>query len=501
MPYVIGLDIGTSSSKGIVVDVGNNRILSQAVCEHELIIPHPLHAEQWPESWINSAYQVIRESVKKSNINASEIKSIAISSLYGGSGAPIGLDFEPVAPCIIWMDRRAEKEVEWIKQNIDPDKMFDITGNYVNSYYGYVKMLWYKNNKPDIWKKIKYFVPPNNYVAYKMTGKLAVDISSAGNIGGIYDINTHKWSYDMMKELGIPAEMMPENLVECSDVVGEILPNIAREIGLSPSTLVIAGGVDAPVATFASGVLEKSDHVAMMGTSTCWGFLTEKSKLVKDMVSMPYVINCKKDIYSFGGASTSGALINWFRQNFGNMSYAELENYVNNTKAGSEGLLVLPYFMGERSPIWDAYASGMFFGLGLHHTKEHIYRAIVESTAFSLRHNIELAESKNVTLSDELIVVGGTSKSSSWLQIISDITNRQVKIIKENVEAPLGDAVLAALGAGLISDPKLVREWATLELKASPNSENQNLYDSMFNIYKELYKNTRSEMKSLKIGI
>ena len=498
MSYVIGLDIGTSSSKAIIVDVSNHQILASAVCEHELLIPKPLWAEQWPEGWLKSSYQVIKECTQKAKVNAKEVKAIAISSLYGGSGVPVGKDMEPVAPCLIWMDRRAEAEVQWVKDNIDLDKLFDITGNYVNSYYGYAKMLWFKKNQPDIWKKIRYFVPPNNYIAYKMTGNLAVDLSSAANIGGIYDINTHTWSEEMLQVLGIPRELCPDNLVECSDIVGGLLPKVAEELGLTTETLVIAGGIDAPVATFASGVLQKSDHVAMMGTSTCWGFLTEKSKLVRDMVSMPYVINCKKEIYSFGGASTSGALVNWFRQNFGETDYTQLEQYIKTTPAGAEGLLVLPYFMGERSPIWDAYASGVFFGLGLHHKKEHIYRAILESVAFSLRHNIELAQSQQVKLSEDLIVVGGTSKSDGWLQIISDITNRPVKIIKEDVEAPLGDAVLAALGAGLISDVNIVKQWGTLELKAQPSSKNQKLYDDMFGFYKQLYMNTKDQMKALK---
>lgn len=169
-----------------------------------------------------------------------------------------------------------------------------------------------------------------------------------------------------------------------------------------------------------------------------------------------------------------------------------------NSEPGARGLLALPYFMGERSPIWDAKSSGMFIGLGIEHRKSDLYRAILESTAFSLKHNIDLVKGKNLQLSNRLIVVGGTSKSKPWIQIIADVVQLPVYGIEEDVEAALGDAILAALGAGLITDLKIAGQWFTLNKIAEPNPDNAVIYNRLFAVYTAVYQKTKAEMAQLK---
>ncbi len=172
-----------------------------------------------------------------------EVAAICIDSLYGGSGIPVDAALEPLHPCLIWMDRRATAEVDWVRATLDLERMGAITGNGVDSYYGFTKMLWLANRRPDVFRATRYFVPPNAFVIQRLTGELAVDRSSAGNIGGVYDFANSRWSAEMLDALGIPAATMPERLVASTDVVGGLTAHAAAQLGLEPGTPVVAGGV------------------------------------------------------------------------------------------------------------------------------------------------------------------------------------------------------------------------------------------------------------------
>ena len=504
MEKVIGLDIGTQGTKAVLIDLKQG-ILCYTFSGYKPSYPKPLYAEQWPHVWEQAVYKVVQELLQKTGVNKNDIKAIAISSLYGGSGIPVDRYMTPIHPCLIWMDRRATKEVEWVRENIDLDMLYETTGNFVDSYYGFTKMMWLKNNKPDVWKDIHYLLSPNAYITYQLTGEVAIDYSSAGNIGGVFDIKKRTWSSDMLKKLDIPETYMPHRLVASSEIVGEIHRKGAEATGLLEGTAVISGGIDAAVATLAAGVFRPGTHIAMVGTSMCWGFITRDCNLSPGLVSMPYVYKPKEYVYSFGGAMTAGAIISWFIEQFGiaekeaarlldKSEYAFLETAASDIPAGSSGLIMLPYFMGERNPIWDPYALGTFVGLNLTHTRGHVYRSIMEGVAYSLRHNMEEV-SGLVDLNEDLIMVGGAAKSDLWTEIFSDITGYSIYTIKEDVEAPLGDALLAFMGYGLIDDPSKIREWFTIEERAIPNKNNKNIYDKGFSLYKELYHDLKSTMR------
>ncbi|AZR74952.1 hypothetical protein BBF96_14455 [Anoxybacter fermentans] len=482
------------------------KIIATSYKGYDVIKPQPLWAEQWPDVWLNATYYTIKTVIEKANLEPGQIKGIAISSLYGGSGIPVDKEIKPVAPCLIWMDRRAEAEVNWVKENIDLEELYKITGNTVDSYYGFTKMLWIKNNWPEVWKKINLFLPPNSYIIYHLTGEIAIDYSSAGNIGGIFDIKERKWSIKMLNQLGIPLEYQPQRLVASQEVVGEITKEASEKTGLKVGTPVIAGGIDAAVATLSAGAFKEGNHVAMIGTSMCWGFITEKTNLSSKLVSMPHVIDPLNKVYTFGGAATAGAVVRWFRDVFGRQelevenkldinAYSLLELGVKDIPAGSDGLLVLPYFMGERSPIWDSNARGTILGLSLYHSKGHLYKAFMEGVAYALRHNMEVVTDTDLKLDDEIIMVGGVSKSMVWPQIFADVTGYPIKIIKYDVEAPLGDALLAGLGTGVIDNPEILAEWLKYKTVIKPNAKNKEIYDRYFEEYKKVYLNLKENMK------
>lgn len=505
--YLIGTDIGTQGTKSVLVNE-KGKVLSEATREYDVITPKPNWAEVWPDVWVKAAFETIKEVIERANVPKKNIAGIAISGLYGGSGIPVDRNMEPLRPCLIWMDRRAVRETEWVKENVPKDLIFSITGNYVDSYYGFTKIMWIRNNEPEIWKKVYKFVTPKDYVIHRMTGCLAIDYSSAGNLGGVFDVKKLNWSKEMCDILGIPMEYLPERIVKSSEVVGKVKREVSQLCGLLEGTPVVAGGIDAPVAQLSAGALEEGEHVAMVGTSTCWGTVHDGSKLAFGLVSYPYVVYDTERIYTFGGSATTGALARWFKEQFaesetvvgeriGVSPYQLLDEEVKRVPPGSDGIVVLPYFMGERSPIWDPSARGVIFGVTLYHKRSHIYRALMEAGAYALRHNIEAGLKAGLKLNEECWIVGGVAKSSVWVKIFADVTGFKMRQVETLVEAPFGDAFLAGLGTGVIDKPERIKEWVKYKKPIEPEPENKKIYDKYYEIYLRLYESTKKLMQEL----
>ena len=283
MNYLLGTDIGTSGTKTILMDTDGN-LIAQDLQEYDVLTPKPLWAEQWPSVWLDAAKASIKNTVLKSGIPPENIRGIAVSGLYGGSGIPLDENMEPVRPCMIWMDRRAEKEANWVLESIGKEKLLEVTHNGADPYYGYTKILWMKNNEPENWRKTKLFLPPNDYVIYKLTGEVVIDYSSAGNIGGIFDMNNRTWSKEMMAAMDIPFSMMPEKIVESTDIVGGLTIEAAAELGLTAGMPVIASGIDCGAATIGLGVFDSGIYAAAIGTSMCAALISDKPVQGKDLM-------------------------------------------------------------------------------------------------------------------------------------------------------------------------------------------------------------------------
>lgn len=504
--YVIGVDIGTSGTKGVLCGA-SGRVYAEALVEYGLSTPNAVWAEQDAACYMNAAVNVISKIVKQSGIETTKICSMCISGLYGGSGIPLDDNMEPLHPCIIWMDRRAEAECDQVRQNIGLDELFSVTANGIDPYFGYTKLLWIKNNLPDIWRRTKLFLAPNQFVIYKLTGEAVIDYTSAGNLGGIYDMRNHCWADSMIEKLGLSKDKLPSRIIRPQDVAGKLTKEAAAALGLWEGMPVCAGCIDCLASTLATGVLESGQHVAIVSTSINWGVIHSDFPTNPSYVSMPYSKSPESMIYTYGGASTAGALLRWFRDDIVPFykgesgeavptTYQDMDKLAESIKPGSDGLIVLPYFMGERSPIWDVNARGTIFGLTLRHTNVHIYRALLESVAYSLRH---IMEDSNMAVSDNTncVLIGGASRSGLWRQIIADVTGVPVVYSLETVEAPLGDALIAAVSSGCVSDFKEIKEWIKFENTVQPIPENHERYTKLFSIYKKLYISLKENMHEL----
>jgi sugar (pentulose or hexulose) kinase len=496
--FFVGTDIGTLGTKTVVVDL-EGHTLANDYAEYGVLTPRPLWAEQWPEVWFEAACKTIRGALMKANVPAGSVAGACISGLYGGSGIPCDETGKALRPCLIWMDRRATREVAWVTENIGVDRVFQITGNYVDSYHGFTKILWIKNNEPDLWQKTRWLMTPSGYCIYRLTGAVSLDYCSAGNIGGIFDLQRRDFSGELLQAMGIPRKLFPEKLSESWEVVGRVNAEGARLTGLPEGCPVCPGGVDCVVATLSAGGIRQGDQVAMIGTSMAYGVIHDGSHCSPNLVNMPHVTDARGLVYAFGGVTTAGGILKWFRDEFGQAEkllggmvkldpYDVISLQAASLTPGSDRLLVLPYFMGERAPIWDVNARGTLFGLTLYHSRGHVFRAFMEAVAYALRICIEFSQNIGVPLSQELKLVGGVTKSPLWKRIFADVTGFPILCVTGGGEAAYGDALLAARGVGAVKDFDVINQWLRFDPPVRPDGGAAEVYSAYYREWKALYE-------------
>lgn len=494
-PVFLGTDIGTYGTKSCLVD-SSGKVLATSFVESDILIPNPGWAEQWPDVWLNAYVESVREVLKISGIDPADIGGVSISGLFSGSGVPVDKEFKPIRPAIIWMDRRAVEECEWIKREIGVDEIFKKTGNVVDPYYGFPKILWIRRHEPKSWEKIHQLVTIYGYVIYKLTGVHCIDHSSAGNIGGIYDIHKRDWCEELMEELGIPRTFFPEKINCSKDVIGEVTEEGAKLTGLKKGTPVVAGGVDAPMSALSVTALNDGDLTSMIGTSMCNGVIQDELRLSKKIVTLPHTAYDLQKVYSHSGIATAGAVVRWFRdmlgqhekivaENSGVSAYMLLDKMAEKIKPGADGLIFTPHMMvGERAPFWSSNMRSCLFGLTISHTKAHIYRAFLEAVAYALRDSIEVDKEAGIPIK-RIILVDGGAKSPIWRQIMADVTSYELRYVEAAPGAPLGDALVAGVGTGHLKY-ETINEWVSVDKVVKPNPENVKIYDKYYQLYRKI---------------
>ncbi len=495
MTYLIGTDIGTLGTKTVLVD-SDGKVHGEAFKEYGVLTPQQGWAEQWPEPWTNATFETIQQAIEKSGVNPKDVAGVCISALYGGSGIPVDKEFNPIRPCLIWADRRANEECRWVREKIGTDELYKVTGNVIDPYYGYTKMIWIRENEPKNWAKIHRFETPHAHVIRQITGEENIDYSSAGNYGGIFNLSKRDWSVEMMEELGIPREYFPEKILSSEEIVGEVSSLASQITGLAKDTPICAGGIDACLSTLAGGAIEDGDLASMLGTSMCNGVVSHKERISPKMINYPYVVKGKQYTYSFTGISTAGYCVRWFRDELGAgelktqketgmKAYKLLDQLASDIPLGSSDLLFLPHMMvGERAPFWDEHIRGAYLGLGVYHTRAHMFRAVLEGVAYAMRYSIDAARDAGVKINRATLVDGGAS-SPLWRQIVGDVTDIEMSYIPNTLGAPIGDAILAGLGTGVLKDHKVIEEWIGEKHPTKPIPDNVAKYQRLYDLYLE----------------
>jgi xylulokinase len=503
MRYLLGIDIGTYSSKGVLVSE-SGQVIASHVVEHPLEVPHPGWAEHDAETtWWGDFVAITRGLLQSSGIRPQEIAAAGFSAI-SSAVLPIDEAGNPLRKAILYgIDTRASREVDDLQAIIDADPVLSQAGVVLSSQAASPKVLWIRRNEPEVWARTHLIVNCTGFLLYRLTGEATLDLYDAVSYAPFVDNVALQYTPDLERYV-IPSEKMAR-LTWTADIAGRVTAEGARLSGLAEGTPLITGTADAAAEALSAGLAEVGDLMVMYGSSTF--FLARTPQLLKSPHFWPAVF-LEKDTYVLaGGMSTAGSLTRWFRDQFaplelqaqqagGENAYAALAGLAASSPAGANGLVMLPYFSGERTPLLDPDAKGMIFGLGLHHTRADLYRALLESVGYGIRHNIEVMKAEGAEVR-RILAVGGGAQNPLWMQIVSDIANIEQHIPAQQIGASYGDAFLAGLGIGLFTSTAEAGRWVQIKETIRPVAAAHAAYERYYRIYRQLYEKNAGLMKAI----
>lgn len=488
MSYVLGLDLGTSGLKGILVNPEGEVVLSSS-SEYPLISPKRGYSEQDPNVWYEATIKVIKDIVNKVPESSSTIEGISISGQMH-SLVLLNKENDIIRNAILWNDVRTTKQSAKINRVLG-EKLINITKNKALEGFTLPKLLWVQENEPENWKEIDVFLMPKDYLGFRLTGNKQTDYSdAAGTL--LFDISGKQWSKDILTTFNIDPAICPK-LVESTSLIGYLQKEIADEIGLKNSPPIFAGGADNPLAAIGSGIIEPHQALASIGTSGV--FLTNEEDGQKDYNGQLHFFNhaVPDTFYSMGVTLAAGSSLNWFKQQFApEESFERLLSNMDQIPVGSDGLLFSPYISGERTPYTDSEIRGSFLGIDISHTRDHFVRSVLEGITFSLRDSQELMRKYTGKQFDQIVSVGGGAKNIEWLKIQANIFNTPIITLKTEQGPAMGAAMIAAVGTGWFKDFKECSKiFVKYNKEIAPDLEKVAVYDEIYSVYREIYQATK----------
>ena len=475
---VIGIDIGTGSSKGVLSDTDGNVVYSEVV-RHETSFPHPGWAEHDADSvWWNDVVEICR---RLTTYAKGDVAGLCISGI-GPVFLPANERGVPLRPAILYgVDTRSAAEIDELTERYGEDKVLETCGNGMTSQSVGPKIEWVKRNEPNVWADTRRFLMAHTYCVFHLTGAYVLDHLSASMCEPLYSPFTcdwvDEWVEDICDDLPMP------RLMWSNEVAGYITDSASRITGLKPGTPVAVGSIDAFVEALSVGVSQPGQVMIMYGSTMVGVQISDKALVGPSLWSCSGLL---ENTYNLsGGMSTTGSLTTWVSDITG-MDYDQLSQLAAQSKPGSNGLIMLPYFSGERTPIADPAARGVLAGLNLTHNQGDIYRSVLEATGFGSRHILETMANCGGDASEYWAVGGGTT-GGLWPQIMSDVIGIKQYIPKVTIGAAYGDAQLAAMAIGAIEPTST---WNEAEREVVPNEDNAELYAEMFKVYLDLYPAT-----------
>jgi xylulokinase len=483
---LLGVDIGTSSTKGVLARP-DGEVVATIERSHELSLPHPGWAEHDAENiWWSDFTAVCSELLEQAD---GPIASLCVSGI-GPCLLAAGEDGRPLRPGILYgNDTRASKEIEELTERYGDERIVELCGNSLTAQSVGPKIAWLRCNEPEVWEKTQYFLMAHTFIVHRLTGEYVLDHPAAGMCEPLYNVHERNWIEDLASEVA-PSLTLPD-LRWPSEVAGEITKEAAETTGLPAGIPVAVGTVDAWSEAASIGVRDPGDMMIMYGTTALAFEIVDRPLPAPNLWSTSGPLTGTYVLA--GGMATSGALTDWVKQLSGDVSYEELTEEAAGVAVGSDGLIVLPYFAGERNPISDPHARGVMCGLTLSHSRGHLYRAMLEATAFGIRHLFEAVRDAGGE-GERLVAVGGGTKGGLWTQIVSDVLGEYQELPEQTIGASYGDALLAGIASGLVESDA---DWSIKSDTVEPDSTKREIYDELYGIYKDLYPATRSTVHAL----
>jgi xylulokinase len=498
---LLGIDVGTSGSKALLIDE-RGKVLASATFDYPMFTPRPLWAEQNPENWWTATVGSIRKVLHDSGVDTGHIAGIGLTGQMHGL---VMLDKRGnvLRPCIMWNDQRTGPQCAAITEQIGARRLLQLTGNPVLPGFTAPKVVWVRDNEPEIYANMAQILLPKDYIRYRLTGVYATEVSDASGTA-LLDVRNRRWSQEMLQALDIPASWLPECL-ESTIPDATISAEGAERTGLRAGTPVVGGGGDQAAQAVGSGIIEQGIVSVTLGTSGVVFAAAERFLLEPEGRLHSFCHAVPGQWHLMGVMLSAGGSLRWLRDKVAQAEVAQaaasgrdvydlLCEEAAHVPAGSEGLIFLPYLTGERTPYPDPYARGVFFGLTLRHGKGHMTRAVLEGVAYGLRDSLELMRKMGLQIT-QVRASGGGAKSSLWRQILSDIFDTEIVLTNVTEGAAFGAALLAGVGAGVYSDvAEACKETVQLTESTNP-SPDKDVYDDYYGVYRELYPALEAQFK------
>lgn len=499
MPYMMGIDVGTTGTRAVVVRP-DGHVVSAATADHQpMRMPKPGWAEQDPEDWWQAAISATRAALSQAELKGADVAAIGLSGQMHGV-ALLDKAKAVLRPALIWCDQRSQSQCDAITSKVGAVHLIRLVSNPALTGFSAPKLLWVRDHEPEIYERAAHFLLPKDYVRLKLAGEFATDVSDASGTL-LFDVTHRRWSQEILERLKIDASLLPRAF-ESIEVTGQISSETALLTGLRAGTPVVAGAGDQAASAVGNGIVSPGLTSATLGTSGVIFAYTNAPKLDPQGRIHTFCHAVPKKWHVMGVTQGAGLSLRWFREQFGAAeswyareigadSYEIIIQEARKIPPGSDGLLFLPYLMGERTPHLDAEARGMWFGLTAAHTRGHLIRAILEGVAFSLRDSLEIFKELEIPV-DQIRASGGGSRSFLWRQIQADIYGKDVVTLSESEGSAYGAALLAGVGAKIYkSVEEAARQTIQIHESVAPDSKNIRVYDELYQVYRGLYPAVR----------
>jgi xylulokinase len=495
----MGIDVGTTGTRVVIVRP-DGHVVGAATGDHEpMRMPKPGWAEQSPEDWWQASLLAVRAALSEAGLKGSDIAALGFSGQMHGV---VLLDkaFTVLRPSLIWCDQRSQAQCDWITQKVGLDRLIQFVSNPALTGFSAPKLLWVRDNEPQVFERAAHFLLPKDFVRFRMTGEFATDVSDASGTL-LFDVTNRRWSRQILTALEIDASLLPR-AYESPEITGEITRETAVLTGLSAGTPVVGGAGDQAASAVGNGIVLPGLTSATLGTSGVIFAYTDSPRLDPQGRIHTFCHAVPGKWHVMGVTQGAGLSLRWFRDQFAPSEtwyarntdadpYELLIRQAERVPPGSDGLLWLPYLMGERTPHLDALARGMWFGLTAAHTRGHMIRSILEGVAFSLRDSLEIFKEIGIPV-EQIRASGGGSRSFLWRQIQADVFGKELVTLRTSEGSALGAALLAGVGAKNYSSIE-ESAHAAIEIRErlAPRPENVEIYDRYYQVYRHLYPAVR----------
>jgi xylulokinase len=482
---LMGIDLGTSSTKTVLIDA-SGRLLASAAREYPVDTPRPGWAEQDPETWLVAAIETMGEALGRAPIAPEEIAGIGLSGQMHGTVC-LGRSGDALRPAIIWADQRSRDQVAWVYRKLGAERLGAWTGNPLATGFMLASWLWLRDEVPEVARATAHLLLPKDYLRYRLTGELGSEPSD-GSSTLLFDTAGRDWSAPLQEALGIDPDLLPP-VRESAEVAGGLRAEIAARTGLRAGTPVVFGGSDQALQALGHGVVEPGLVSCTIGTGGQL-FAPAPAPVYDPQLRLHLFCHALPDRWHMEAAILAAGLsLRWLRDNvLEGWSYAALADAAARVPPGSERLFFLPHLAGERTPHMDPQATGAFVGLTLRHDREHMARAVMEGVVFALRQGLELMMQLGVPV-DRIVASGGATAHPLWLQLQADIFDRPIYRTATIEAAAVGAALLAGVGAGLYPNAlEACRQTVTWRDEViTPVGENVVRYQEAYDTFRRLY--------------